>query len=63
MMDADDFRRHAAECERLAKITQDPKIKKELLALAQSWLESEPWEQAPSQPVVLSKPDGSATTL
>ena len=62
MMDADDFRRHAAECERLAKIAEDPKVKKDLLALAQSWLEQEPWEPAPPQPIS-SNSDGSGTNL
>jgi hypothetical protein len=42
MSETEDCRRHAAECERLAKITRDPKTKEELLALAQSWLEFEP---------------------
>ena len=38
MMDTDDCHRHAAECERLAEIANDPKIKHELRALAQAWL-------------------------
>jgi hypothetical protein len=37
MMDTDDCHRHAAECERLAEIANDPKIKHELRALAQEW--------------------------
>ena len=41
MMEADDCRKHAAECERLAKIADDPKLKNELLVLAQAWLQLE----------------------
>jgi hypothetical protein len=41
MMETDNCRRHAAECQRLAEITDDPKIQKELLALAQAWLQME----------------------
>jgi hypothetical protein len=37
MMDTDDCHRHAAECERLAEIANNPKIKQELRALAQEW--------------------------
>ena len=37
MMDTDDCHRHAAECERLAEIANNPKIKRELRALAQEW--------------------------
>ena len=37
MMDTDDCHRHAAECERLAEIANDPKIKQELRALAREW--------------------------
>ena len=39
MMDTDDCHRHAAECERLAEIANHPKIKQELRALAQEWLQ------------------------
>ena len=38
MMDTDDCHRHAAECQRLAEMADDPKIKHELRALAQAWL-------------------------
>lgn len=41
MMEADDCRKHAAECERLAKMADDPKLKNELLVLAQAWLQLE----------------------
>ena len=37
MTDTDDCHRYAAECERLAEIANDPKIKQELRALAQEW--------------------------
>ena len=36
MMETDDCRRHAAECERLARITDDPATKKELLRFGSS---------------------------
>ena len=39
MIDTDDCHRHAAECERLAELANDPKIKHELRALAQAWLQ------------------------
>ena len=41
MIETDNCRRHAAECQRLAEIADDPKIQKELLALAQAWLRME----------------------
>jgi hypothetical protein len=36
-----DYRRHAQECERLAKIADDPKLKQELIELARAWLKLE----------------------
>ena len=39
MIDTDDCHRHAAECKRLAEIANHPKIKQELRALAQEWLQ------------------------
>ena len=37
MTDTDDCHRHAAECERLAEIANNPKTKQGLRALAQEW--------------------------
>jgi hypothetical protein len=39
MTETDDCCRYAVECERLAEIANDPKIKHELRALAQAWLQ------------------------
>jgi hypothetical protein len=59
-MKNDDCRRHAKECERLSKVTTDPKTRKDLLALCQAWRDlekAEPAEEATSEPYL--SPDNS----
>ena len=72
MIDTDDCHRHAAECERLAEIANHPKIKQELRALAQEWLQmdvsessekkisdgSQPRQQTVSRPNRVSAEEG-----
>jgi hypothetical protein len=52
MMDTDDCHSHAAECERLAEVANDPKIKHELRALAQAWLQIDVSESSAGIPMV-----------
>ena len=59
MMDTDDCHRHAAECERLAEIANDPKIKHELRALAQAWLQMDVSESSEGIPRVEEQPANS----
>ena len=56
MTETDDCRRYAVECERLAEIANDPKIKQELRSLAQAWLQmdvSDSSDQIPMEPSTL----------